>query len=220
MLEPHLSLERRRSRRNLHYIRVASFRQSRCKAASRHPSVTRRAFSGNKWPPHRAHCLRYLPSFNGFIPTSHCIRILRNQSTPPPTQPTLWIASPNAKSSSLSSDIECLKWQTYLSLRKVPNVALRWDVQPDGGVNGVLPSLHLPSGDLLGVPRIPAWADSVLSVSLDDLEGYRTSELRDESRAWITLFEGDVHAALVSLNRGIQVGTCQVMPYSIFSSPS
>lgn len=84
-------------------------------------------------------------------------------------------------------------------MRKVPEVKLRWDVQPDGGINGVLPSLHLPNGDLLGAPRIPTWVDSVLHASIEELEGYKTAELRDESRAWITLFERDVHAALVSI---------------------
>jgi metaxin len=30
------------------------------------------------------------------------------------------------------------------------------------------------------------------------LEGYKDEEARDESRAWVSLLEGDVHAALVT----------------------
>lgn len=118
-------------------------------------------------------------------------------STSKPRHPTLWIHPPTSASSYLSSDIECLKWQTYLVLREIPNIQLRWDIQPDGGVNGVLPSLHLPDSDLLGTDRIPSWADRVLGDNGGELEGYTSAELRDESRAWVSLFEGVIHSALV-----------------------
>lgn len=117
-----------------------------------------------------------------------------------PTHATLWVAPPLSSSSRLSGDIECLKWQTYLALRNIPSVRLRYDIQPDGGAGGVLPSLHLPDGDLLSPARIPGWADKVLNAPLDALEGYLSEKLRDESRAWVALFEGVIHSALVCLN--------------------
>ncbi|KAF9518222.1 hypothetical protein BS47DRAFT_1371092 [Hydnum rufescens UP504] len=114
-----------------------------------------------------------------------------------PASPTLWIHSPNLSTSPrLSRDVECLKWQAYLALRGITNISLRWDISPDGGINGALPALHLPTGDLLGPTRIPAWVDSVLRSPLDELEGYRDEQSRDESRAWIALLEGVVHNAL------------------------
>lgn len=118
-------------------------------------------------------------------------------NTSTPSYPTLWIHPPTSSSSHLSSDIECLKWQTYLILREIPNIQLRWDIRPDGGVNGVLPSLHTPNGDLLGTERIPGWADQLLGDNGGELEGYGSMELRDESRAWVSLFEGVIHSALV-----------------------
>jgi metaxin len=115
-----------------------------------------------------------------------------------PASPTLWIHPPNLSTSPrLSRDVECLKWQAYLALRGITDISLRWDISPDGGINGALPALHLPTGDLLGPTRIPAWVDSVLRSPLDELEGYRDEQSRDESRAWIALLEGVVHSALV-----------------------
>jgi metaxin len=115
-----------------------------------------------------------------------------------PNSPTLWVSPPAVPSPRLSGDIECLKWQTYLVLRKVPAVRFRYDIQPDGGVGGVLPSLHLPNGDFLSPSRIPSWANDALKQSIDGLEGYASIALRDESRAWVSLFEGVIHSALVS----------------------
>jgi metaxin len=126
--------------------------------------------------------------------------------------PTLCIAPPTRPESSLlSADIQCLKWQAYLALRRVPGgVRVRWDLSPDGAVGGSLPNLYLspptgtgghePRGELLDAKRIPSWVDGeVERGSPDVLEGYKDEEARDESRAWVSLLEGDVHAALVTL---------------------
>lgn len=124
-----------------------------------------------------------------------------------PAHPTLWVAPSRSASSRLSGDIECLKWQTFLVLRGVPSVQLRYDIQPDGGVGGVLPSLHLPDGDLLSPARIPIWVDKISNAPSDALEGYASEKLKDESRAWISLFEGVVHSALVSQTH-ISLASC------------
>ena len=75
----------------------------------------------------------------------------------------------------------------------------------DGAISGRLPNLQTPSertkdpdGELIAAQDIPTWIDEKVG-ALDDLEGYRDVESRDESHAWIALLEGDVHAALVSL---------------------
>jgi len=113
-----------------------------------------------------------------------------------PSSPTLWIRPPASKSLNQSQDIVCLKWQAYLVLRGIRNVRLRWDISDDGAIHGRLPSLHLPNGDLLGARQIPTWADSVHGSSIDVLEGFRTIELKNESRAWASLLDSSVQAAL------------------------
>lgn len=123
--------------------------------------------------------------------------------------PLLWIHPPPpfvpGKESVLSADVECLKWQAHIALRGLHNVAVRWDVSQDGALDGRLPNLQIPSertkdldGELLAAQDIPTWIDGKVG-ALDDLEGYKDVESRDESHAWISLLEGDVHAALVSL---------------------
>ncbi|KAG8928690.1 hypothetical protein FRC02_006601 [Tulasnella sp. 418] len=116
-----------------------------------------------------------------------------------PAKPTLWILPPpkNDEPSRLSGDVECLKWQTYISLRGINDFDVRWDISEDAGIDGHLPSLHLPTAQLLSKFKIPAWVDSAQG-PLDELEGYRDRPSRDESRAWVTLLEGNVHAAVVS----------------------
>ena len=134
--------------------------------------------------------------------------------------PTLWIQPPRSVSqpeSILSEDVECLKWQAYLALRGLKGVHLRWDISPDGSIDGSLPNLHIPisesliqsekinksegaeDGELLAAHSIPTWVDTRLGVdsSADPLEGYKDQEARVESRAWVSLLEGVVHAALV-----------------------
>ena len=122
--------------------------------------------------------------------------------------PLLWVHPPfpsvPGKESVLSADVECLKWQAHIALRGLRNVSVRWDVSQDGALNGRLPNLQTPSerttnpdGELLAAQDIPTWIDEKLG-ALDDLEGYKNVESRDESHAWIALLEGDVHAALVS----------------------
>ncbi|KAH9483894.1 hypothetical protein JR316_0003372 [Psilocybe cubensis] len=135
--------------------------------------------------------------------------------------PTLWIHPPRSTSQPidnlLSSDVECLKWQAYLALRNLRNVKLRWDISPDGSIDGALPNLHVPisdalsiaqkpttngaeDGELLAAHSIPSWVDAKLGVdsSSDPLEGYKDSAARVESRAWVSLLEGVVHAALLT----------------------
>ncbi|KAF8844872.1 hypothetical protein BDN67DRAFT_894033 [Paxillus ammoniavirescens] len=132
----------------------------------------------------------------------------------PLVKPTLWIApprnpvhlDPSSSSDLLSADVECLKWQAYIALRGLSDIAVRWDVSPEGGLDGRLPNLHVPaSGDsqtqLLPSHGIPAWVDGRVSGPVDALEGYKDEQARDESHAWVSLLEGTVHAALVCSSR-------------------
>lgn len=122
---------------------------------------------------------------------------------------TLWITSPPSSSEVLSVDVECLKWQAYLALRGIPPGVLniRTDVDPQAALDGRFPNLRVNSksareeGALLPAHFIPGWTDSYLGVnSLEDpLEGYRDENARDESRAWVSLLEGNIHSALVSI---------------------
>jgi metaxin len=124
----------------------------------------------------------------------------------PIVNPLLWIHPPPSsapgKESVLSADIECLKWQAHIALRGLHDVSIRWDVSQEGALDGRLPNLQIPSdnpdGELLAAQDIPTWIDGKVG-ALDDMEGYKDVESRDESHAWIALLEGDVHAALVSL---------------------
>jgi metaxin len=124
-----------------------------------------------------------------------------------PPKPDIVLPSTNL----LSQDVESLKWQAYIALRLshrraaaetgVPAdsvVSVRWDVAEEGGVDGRLPSLQTNDRKLLGARSIPEWADKILGEdAADPLEGYVDENARDESRAWVSLLEGVVHAALV-----------------------
>ncbi|KAF8743648.1 hypothetical protein AX14_001702 [Amanita brunnescens Koide BX004] len=126
-------------------------------------------------------------------------------SKKPVSVPTLWIHPPHSQNSPLSADVECLKWQAYLALRGLTTVHLRTDIHPEGCIDGRLPNLLVPStgentsedGQLLAAHLIPSWADTQKSPVEPDLEGYRDESARDESRAWVTLLEGTVHAVLL-----------------------
>ncbi|OJT04348.1 hypothetical protein TRAPUB_4982 [Trametes pubescens] len=140
--------------------------------------------------------------------------IFSDDNARPVTSPTLWIHPPwSPDADVLSSDVECLKWQAYLALRGLSDVAIRWDVSPDGALDNRLPNLHVPlktlqgasdavkeqedgEGELLPAHLIPEWVDGRVG-ALDELEGYADEAARDESRAWVSLLEGNVHAALV-----------------------
>ncbi|KAJ7510151.1 hypothetical protein B0H11DRAFT_1957914 [Mycena galericulata] len=113
-----------------------------------------------------------------------------------PRVPTIWIHPPS-HSQKLSTDVECLKWQAYLALRGISKIALRWDISPEGAMGGRLPNLHLANGQLLPAHLIPTWADEVLEEQERPLEGYKDQAALDEGRAWVSLLEGDVHAALI-----------------------
>lgn len=125
-------------------------------------------------------------------------------------KPTLWIVPPgrsldaNANSGLLSANVECLKWQAYIALRGVKNIAVRWDMAPEGALDGRLPNLHVPAGadtesQLLKAQDIPAWVDSRVGSGVDTLQGFKDERMRDESHAWVSLLEGVVHAALTLL---------------------
>ncbi|KAJ3773595.1 hypothetical protein FB446DRAFT_787707 [Lentinula raphanica] len=132
----------------------------------------------------------------------------------------------NSPDAVLSSDVECLKWQAYLALRGVSNIQVRFDVDAQGAIDRRLPNLHVPfdasvtyswsadnkdkkaqsstgpiddSTELLSAPHIVEWVDVKLAHSaLDDpWEGYKDEGAKDESRAWVSLLEGNVHAALI-----------------------
>ncbi|PVG02645.1 hypothetical protein CPB86DRAFT_724876 [Serendipita vermifera] len=137
--------------------------------------------------------------------------------------PILFIHPPlDSEHSLLSSDVECVKWQAFLALRGIPGgIKVQWDLPREGALEARLPNLYLPppnrllrkekqgqlgktviKGELLESRRIPSWVDgeiSKFSKGEDDdknLKGYQDEEARDESKAWTTLLEGDVHAAL------------------------
>ncbi|PBK78395.1 hypothetical protein ARMSODRAFT_1077960 [Armillaria solidipes] len=122
---------------------------------------------------------------------------------PPPSQiktyptPCLWIHPPHSPDGVLSSDVECLKWQAYLALRGLDHIAVRTDVDPQGSIDGQLPNLW-DGAQLLAARELPVWVDSKVDIGNDDgLEGYKDEAARDESRAWVALLEGCVHAALL-----------------------
>ncbi|KAG1891383.1 hypothetical protein F4604DRAFT_1914179 [Suillus subluteus] len=126
----------------------------------------------------------------------------------PLQKPTLWIAPPRttavdqtSNSDILSTDVECLKWQAYIALRGVTDIAARWDISPEGGIDGRLPCLHTPSfgdasSELLAPRSIPGWVDGRVGGGNDSLNGYSDETLKDESHAWVSLLEGIVHTAL------------------------
>lgn len=138
----------------------------------------------------------------------------------PITEPTLWIHPPptsiaaSSDSELLSSDVECLKWQAYLALRGLRDIALRWDVQPEGAIEGRLPNLHVPlqeskdgGGQLLPPAMIADWVDGKVGEA-GPLEGYVDEAAKDESRAWVALLEGNVHAALVRSLFRVHIHLC------------
>jgi metaxin len=142
------------------------------------------------------------------------------------TAPTLWVHPPRSSSQApdnvLSADVECLKWQAYLALRGLAAIKIRMDIAPEGSLDGSLPNLHVPTdeslvekpshserdedGRLLAAHTIPAWVDEKLGVDSagDPLEGYKDQASRVESRAWVSLLEGIVHAALVRFQHSSQ----------------
>uniref|UniRef100_A0A0W0EUK5 Uncharacterized protein n=1 Tax=Moniliophthora roreri TaxID=221103 RepID=A0A0W0EUK5_MONRR len=131
--------------------------------------------------------------------------------------PTIWVApSSDPDSPLLSGDVECLKWQAYLALRGLSNIQVRTDVDTQGAIDARLPNLHVPfdgaksemkaestgpvddSTNLLAAHHIPGWVDEQLGHNAleDPLEGFKDETAKDESRAWVSLLEGNVHAAL------------------------
>jgi metaxin len=112
------------------------------------------------------------------------------------TNPTIWIHPPHPNHSPLSADVECLKWQAYLALRGISPLHFRTDISQQGAINRRLPNIHISKDTLIPALHIPSWADAHLSESPSLLEGYNDELARDESRAWVALLEGHVHAAL------------------------
>ncbi|GLB34736.1 putative glutathione S-transferase, C-terminal domain [Lyophyllum shimeji] len=98
----------------------------------------------------------------------------------------------------LSADVECLKWQAYLALRRLSNIRIRTDISPAGALDARLPNLLVSETSLLAAHLIPQWADEQTTADTDPLEGYKDEAARDESRAWVSLLEGTVHAALLA----------------------
>lgn len=123
------------------------------------------------------------------------------------TTPTLWILPPRPESL-LSGDVVCLKWQAYLAFRGIKGIKVRWDIAPEGSIRESLPNLHVPDSEggsenatLLAAHSILVWVDTKLGVdsTASPLEGYKDEETKTESRAWVSLLEGVIHAALVSV---------------------
>ncbi|KAK0463879.1 uncharacterized protein EV420DRAFT_1520516 [Desarmillaria tabescens] len=123
---------------------------------------------------------------------------------PPPRQsnryptPCLWIHPPHSPNGVLSSDVECFKWRAYLAPRGLDRIAVRTDIDPQGAIDGQLPNLR-DGAQLLAARELPAWVDSKVNTDNDSgLEGYEDEAARDESRAWVALLEGCMHAALLA----------------------
>ncbi|OBZ75272.1 hypothetical protein A0H81_04096 [Grifola frondosa] len=140
----------------------------------------------------------------------------------PSDLPTLWIQIPwGPDGDVLSSDVECLKWQAYLALRGLSDIAVRWDVSADGALDARLPNLHVPlaekdkegGGELLPTHLIPGWVDARVGEA-GPLEGYADEASRDESRAWVALMEGNVHAALALCQPAPSLVLALLSPYS------
>jgi metaxin len=127
---------------------------------------------------------------------------------------TLWLSPPLDGTTLLSADVECLKWQAYIALRGLTDIRVRFDVSHEGALEGHLPNVHVPlsesvlpkdetkkDGELLAAQMIPTWVDARLGVnsSADENEGYVDENAKDESRAWVALLEGTVHATLVCI---------------------
>ncbi|KAJ6597189.1 hypothetical protein DFH09DRAFT_904734 [Mycena vulgaris] len=148
-------------------------------------------------PPPIAHVFSFFPL--------HTFPPVELQSGRHPDVPTIWIHPPGSGPSRLSTDVECLKWQAYLALRGLSKIAIRCDISPQGAMGGRLPNLHLANGQLLPAQLIPTWADEVLNEQERALEGYKNQVALDESRAWVSLLEGDVHAALVRKPTSAQI---------------
>ena len=163
----------------------------------------------------------FIVAFNSHFPLKTNPPIIPLEKSNP-TAPTLWIHPPRRSTlrdptdTLLSGDVECLKWQAYLALRGLKGIKVRWDISPEGCIDRSLPNLHLPisekseklrnsegvdDGELLAAHSIPTWVDMKLSVdsSADPLEGYKDQEARIESRAWVSLLEGVIQAALVCI---------------------
>ncbi|KAK0455217.1 uncharacterized protein EV420DRAFT_1554777, partial [Desarmillaria tabescens] len=118
---------------------------------------------------------------------ANCFPLPLSTSTRQYLRPCLWIHPPHSPDGVLSSDVKCLKWHAYLALRGLDHIAVRTDVDPQGAIDGQLPNLESP-----------AWVDSKVNVDDDSgLECYKDEATRDESRAWVALLEGCVHAALL-----------------------
>ncbi|KAF7311495.1 GST-C-6 domain-containing protein [Mycena kentingensis (nom. inval.)] len=136
-------------------------------------------------------------------PIAHLFSFFPLHSHPPiparssaaPQAPTLWISPPGT--SRLSADVECLKWQAYLALRGLTKIAIRCDVNAEGALDARLPNLHLPDGQLLPARMIPTWVQETLNEDERPFEGYQDQTAVDESRAWVSLLECDIHAALL-----------------------
>ncbi len=77
------------------------------------------------------------------------------------------------------------------------DVRVRWDVTPDGSVDGRLPSLQTVERTVLGARMIPGWVDDELQTEDDALKATGTLPRRTRARAWVALLEGTVHTALV-----------------------
>lgn len=158
-----------------------------------------------------------LRTFFSFFPLHTHEAIISPYASRKIEKPTLWVhpprsvaVEPGSDADCLSSDVECLKWQAYLALRGLKDISVRWDVSADGAIDGRLPNLHVPlddakcddgEGALLAAHLIPEWVGRHVG-ELDALEGYADEPARDESRAWVALMEGNVHAALVRMIGG------------------
>ncbi|KAI5476296.1 Glutathione S-transferase, C-terminal-like domain protein [Pseudohyphozyma bogoriensis] len=100
------------------------------------------------------------PPFFSALATRFPLHTFASPSYPStPSSPTLWLLLPSSSTTHESLDPLSLTAQTYARFLE-HSVDVRWLANPAGAVDGQLPSLHLPNGELLGRDEVLNWLKS------------------------------------------------------------
>ena len=116
-------------------------------------------------------------------------------TTPAPSSPTLWLLGP-PPSSSESLDPTCREAQAFARFRDV-KFEVRWLASAAGAVDGVLPSLHLPNGELLAATEVGTWIASH-STSVSPLKPVAETEKDPTHQAYSALLSTTLLPAVLS----------------------
>jgi len=90
-------------------------------------------------------------------------------------------------------------------------VSLRTDVQPEGGMNGRLPTLQLPDNTLVSPSDIPS---AFAGRQEAEHQGYVSAQAELDGKAFISLLEETVHLALFPEESPLQGPITGVLPPS------